>query len=245
MTSGGAPQGGGIYVAAGGQLTIRNSTVSGNTVADSDGPDARGGGIYVADQLELEHATVAGNNAFGGAGGGLYQAAAVGIEVSMTNTLLAENTGFACAGTPSQLETDHNLADDDSCELNGPGDLEDVDAGIAPLDDNGGPTDTHALISGSPAIDGSTNCGDPDQRGFSRSPRRVTSARTRGASGARSVTSTARRSTSTPTALERCSSGSTAAKRACSTRPAWTRGTPGSRSSRAVTTTRSMTAQTG
>ena len=167
VTSGGAPEGGGIYVAAGGQLTIRNSTVSGNTVTDTDGDSAQGGGIYIADQLELEHATVAGNAAV--EGGGLYQAASVGIEVSMTNTLLAENGGGACAGGTSQLETDHNLADDDSCELGGPGDQQVTDATIAPLDNYGGPTDTHALISGSPAIDGSNNCGAPDQRGVLRS----------------------------------------------------------------------------
>jgi hypothetical protein len=65
----------------------------------------------------------------------------------------------------------YNLADDDSCGFTEPTDLLVDDAMLGPLADNGGPTETHALLSGSPAIDaGSPNCPPPDtdQRGVVR-----------------------------------------------------------------------------
>jgi hypothetical protein len=44
------------------------------------------------------------------------------------------------------------------------------DALLGPLDDNGGPTQTHALLPGSPAIDAGDNafCPVTDQRGAAR-----------------------------------------------------------------------------
>jgi hypothetical protein len=46
-------------------------------------------------------------------------------------------------------------------------DLLDVDPKLGPLQDNGGPTQTHALLEGSPAIDAGDNTDAPefDQRG--------------------------------------------------------------------------------
>jgi hypothetical protein len=51
--------------------------------------------------------------------------------------------------------------------LNGPGDLPDTDPLLGPLQDNGGPTPTMALLPGSPAIDAGDNADAPDwdQRG--------------------------------------------------------------------------------
>jgi hypothetical protein len=65
----------------------------------------------------------------------------------------------------------HNLADDDSCGFTAPGDLVVANAMLGPLQDNGGPTETHDLLPGSPAIDaGSMDCPPPatDQRGVAR-----------------------------------------------------------------------------
>jgi putative cofactor-binding repeat protein/predicted outer membrane repeat protein len=165
VAGGGTPRGGGIYIAFGGDLTMSNSTVSGNTVTDTDGADARGGGIYAEDEFALEHATIAANRAV--IGGGVYQASTFSGN-SMTNTLVAANTGGACAGDASLIETDHTLADDGTCALNGSGDLPPGNARLAPLGNYGGPTNTHALYTGSPAINGSNNCGAPDQRGVVR-----------------------------------------------------------------------------
>jgi len=60
-------------------------------------------------------------------------------------------------------------SDDGGGVLTGPGDQINIDPMLGPLQDNGGPTSTHALLPGSPAI----NSGDPsfspppffDQRG--------------------------------------------------------------------------------
>jgi hypothetical protein len=65
----------------------------------------------------------------------------------------------------------HNLTDDTSCDFTATGDLVVADAMLGPLQDNVGPTETHDLLPGSPAIDaGSVNCPPPDtdQRGVVR-----------------------------------------------------------------------------
>jgi hypothetical protein len=64
-----------------------------------------------------------------------------------------------------------NLTDDTSCGFTEPTDLIVADAMLGPLQDNGGPTETHDLLDGSPAIDaGSLDCPPPDtdQRGVAR-----------------------------------------------------------------------------
>ena len=43
-----------------------------------------------------------------------------------------------------------------------------IDPRLGPLQDNGGPTPTHALLLGSPAIDASSACPATDQRGVTR-----------------------------------------------------------------------------
>ncbi|MGE0825951.1 MAG: choice-of-anchor Q domain-containing protein [Candidatus Binatia bacterium] len=60
----------------------------------------------------------------------------------------------------------HNLSSDTSCGLTRPGDLVGVDPLLGPLQDNGGPTLTHALLPGSPAIDAGDDlaCPASDQR---------------------------------------------------------------------------------
>ncbi|MCS7222228.1 MAG: choice-of-anchor Q domain-containing protein [Anaerolineae bacterium] len=66
----------------------------------------------------------------------------------------------------------HNLSDDATCAawLTASGDLNHTDPRLGPLQDNGGPTPTHALLPGSPAINAGTNVGCPptDQRGVPR-----------------------------------------------------------------------------
>jgi hypothetical protein len=50
------------------------------------------------------------------------------------------------------------------------GDLPNVDPLLGPLEDNGGPTDTHSLLAGSPAISAGNlpSCTAVDQRGATR-----------------------------------------------------------------------------
>jgi hypothetical protein len=64
----------------------------------------------------------------------------------------------------------HNLEDADTCGLSATGDLRGANAGLAGLADNGGLTHTHALQSGSAAIDAAdtSSCPATDQRGAAR-----------------------------------------------------------------------------
>ena len=68
------------------------------------------------------------------------------------------------------LTADHNnVLTDDTC-FAGASDLVVADAGLGSLADNGGPTLTHALLAGSPAIDAADAavCPATDQRGVTR-----------------------------------------------------------------------------
>ena len=63
-----------------------------------------------------------------------------------------------------------NIGTDGSCNLIAAGDQPATAPLLGALDDNGGPTQTHALLGGSPAIDaaGAAACPATDQRGVSR-----------------------------------------------------------------------------
>jgi len=71
----------------------------------------------------------------------------------------------------------YNLSSDGTCNFSGPGDLNNTDPVLGPLQNNGGPTQTQALLPGSPAIDagnpngctdGNGNLLKTDQRGAPR-----------------------------------------------------------------------------
>ena len=66
--------------------------------------------------------------------------------------------------------TGFNIAGDGSCNLNGPGDMNDTDPLLGSLSYHGGPTRTYLPLEGSPVIDAGDNisCPATDQRGFRR-----------------------------------------------------------------------------
>jgi CSLREA domain-containing protein len=132
---------GGIFNAAEGTLTLVNSTVSGNIANRSNG------GIFSFGALTLVHSTVSGNS--GGANGGIF--AGAGSSVTLKNSIVAGNSGRDCTGTIASAG--HNLDGDGTCDLTATGDLSAVDPMLGPLGNNGGPTETHTLLPGSPAID--------------------------------------------------------------------------------------------
>jgi hypothetical protein len=146
-------------------LTVTNSTLSGNTATDSlMGDPGQGGGIRNGGGLLwLQNSTIGGNSA--GDGGGIY-----GYGTSnVTNSVLGSNTGGECSGTITSH--DYNVASDDTCGLSQPHDQPHTDPLLGPLADNGGPTWTHALQRGSPAIDAGDCSGGAlgqDQRGMAR-----------------------------------------------------------------------------
>jgi hypothetical protein len=173
--------GGGIYH-AGDNMVILNSTVSNNFVwSHGKGGTARGGGIYSAGgQLRIAHSTIASNDCSNPdywvtpkAGGGI---AIGGGAVHIHDTIVANNF-FSGAGATRGPDLSGALASSDYNLVgnsNGgggyaPTDLLNVPPLLGPLQDNGGPTWTMALLPGSPAIDaGDPNPTDPppwDQRG--------------------------------------------------------------------------------
>jgi hypothetical protein len=59
----------------------------------------------------------------------------------------------------------YNLSSDHTCRFEGIGDLNNTDPNLGPLQDNGGPTKTMALLPGSPAIDTGNPDGCSDSQG--------------------------------------------------------------------------------
>ena len=142
-------------------MTMANSTVSGNT-SSLDGGGINNTGTFVT----LTNSTISGNIAADD-GGGIWN----GSILSLANTIVANNTSSRdCSGPITSLG--HNLIGDNSGCIFTPitGDLVDVDPLLGPLAANGRPTQTHALLPGSPAIDAGDNASAPatDQRGVAR-----------------------------------------------------------------------------
>jgi hypothetical protein len=182
-TGTGNGMGGGIYT-SGGTLSINSSTIAdneaigGSTAGLSYAGTASGGGLYIAGgSVSINNSTLADNQAISGAGtvpgteygGGIYNAAGPGA-LQMYDTILADNSA-GTAGPDMEggvTSLGHNLIGNSS---GGSGfaasDLVNVNPQLGPLQNNGGPTQTMALLPGSPAIDAGDNTSAPayDQRG--------------------------------------------------------------------------------
>jgi beta-glucanase (GH16 family) len=157
-----------------GDAQIENSTISGNTSLGW-----HGGAIFHTDGvLRLSHSTVAGNTAPGGTTGGIFVGTfgPGGAQASLLGSVFAGNSGDQCfrgffGPGPVSIESEGgNIASDGTCVLTAAGDQPGVDPLLAPLAANGGPSLTHALLPGSPAIDAaaSATCPATDQRGVAR-----------------------------------------------------------------------------
>ena len=154
-------------------LTVTNSTLSGNTAAGSGGGihnDGTFGGIAT---LNVTSATISGNSA-AVQGGGINNLG----SATVGNTIVAENAAPVAPDVFGAFNSaGYNLIGigDGSSGFGATGDqvgtaASPIDPLLGPLQDNGGPTWTMALLPGSPAID----AGDPglagttDQRGVLR-----------------------------------------------------------------------------
>jgi hypothetical protein len=152
-------------------VTLINTTVSGNSGAANGGGIANGIFGAGATTLILISSTLCSNSA--PRGNSVYNVNNSSSAVQIGNTIL--NAGGAAtnivsvAGTITSLG--YNLSSDDGGGfLTNATDQINVNPLLGPLQDNGGPVFTHALLSGSPAIDQGKNLsGDPtDARGFPR-----------------------------------------------------------------------------
>jgi CSLREA domain-containing protein len=146
-----------------GILSITNSTLSGNYALAV-------GGIFNSGTLTLTSSTLSGNFALMvNKIGGIFN---LGGTLEYANTIIA-NSGDDVGCTNEEngiiLSNTYNLVEDGSC-VGGAIGFVTGDPKLGDLDDNGGPTLTHALLPGSPAIDAGdpAYCPGSDQRGVAR-----------------------------------------------------------------------------
>jgi hypothetical protein len=158
--------GGGLTNYGSGNLT--NTTLSNNTASGTSA--LPGGAIQNWGQLQITQCTIAENSSSGGGGGVSNNGA-----VSMVNTLISANVGGNCHLAAEIVSQGHNLDSDNTCTLTDlQTDLRNIDPRLGSLQNNGGPTRTHALNPGSPAIDGAKYLLEiaVDQRGVPRPQRK-------------------------------------------------------------------------
>jgi CSLREA domain-containing protein len=181
--------GGGIYNTLG-TTTIVESMISENTVGAGT---ASGGGI-ANDQgtVSLTNVTLSVNAA--PEGGAIFNAPGVGGvsannvtiagsvstdavrnaggNVTFRNSIIAGSTDANCFAVTGSfiISSGHNISSDATCAFAAAGDMNSTDPLLGPPADNGGPTMTHALLDGSPAINAGDDdgCAATDQRGISR-----------------------------------------------------------------------------
>ena len=163
-----------------GSITITNCTISGNSAVAtgiSSSDTGYGGGISNGGDLQITSSTIAHNSASGdnGVGGGIN-----GFEPTRTDSsIIALNSapvGPDLTGAGGLQSTGYNIIGNNADAVINSQPTDQIGTPAAPIDpllgplaDNGGPTLTHALQPGSPAI----NRGDPaappqDQRGYGR-----------------------------------------------------------------------------
>jgi hypothetical protein len=149
--------GGGGVALYGGTLTMKNRTLTGNwIVADVFYPTADG--IEVRGTATITHSTIAGN----GMDVVIYAA-----SLTLRNSIVGDNASYASLSGVIANSGYNIIARADWGSGYVPSDILNVNPMLGPLADNGGPTQTRALLPGSPAIDSGTNQGSPewDQRG--------------------------------------------------------------------------------
>jgi CSLREA domain-containing protein len=162
----GADGGGGIWIGFS-TVAMTNCTISGNVVT---GGQAGGGGIWMdGSTVTVTNCTISGNSASAGwvSSGAIWKGDGT---VVVTNTLIDGE----CSLEHDLLSGGGNLeSPGSSCGFNRASDLPGVSSSALGLDglaDNGGSTLTHALLSGSAALDSGLNahCPGIDQRGQPR-----------------------------------------------------------------------------
>ena len=146
-------------------LSINNSTLSGNSSSFAGG----GGILNDHATLKLSNSTLSGNSG-GQRNGNVILNKQGTLEIGDT-ILNAETSNMNIVNDRGRITSfGYNLSSDNGGGvLTGPGDQINTNPILGPLQNNGGPTLTHALLTGSPAV----NAGDPgftpppdyDQRG--------------------------------------------------------------------------------
>jgi beta-glucanase (GH16 family) len=153
-----------------GTMAITNSTISGNTSTGW-----HGGAIFHTDgTVTISSSTITNNTGPDWAPSAIFNGSFGGPAptLTLTDSIVSGNRWYACErsiGANILISGGHNLVQDATCNP-AASDLIGVNPLLGALGDNGGPTQTHALGAGSPAIDaaGAASCPATDQRGVTR-----------------------------------------------------------------------------
>jgi hypothetical protein len=165
--------------------TVSTNTVTGGNGDQFDGLGGvdQGGGIWVDGgdddtRLDLFNSTVAGNTALNssgltgqpGMGGGVFNTDTGGDPADNTvtaiSTLIGDNSASQGADFVGDVNANFSLFESTSLTsinvvpvggVSADENVKGKDPKLGPLQNNGGPTQTHALLSGSPAIDRGNN----------------------------------------------------------------------------------------
>ncbi|MFF4350388.1 choice-of-anchor Q domain-containing protein [Streptomyces sp. NPDC001530] len=172
--------------------TVINSTIADNRVTDpGDRPGSLGGyggGVDIRGlgTVQILNSTVVGNSSSRGGGINIAPAYLDSLpspipdvidlplgRLVLQNSIVAGNISDGSSGDCEKAfavieSRGHNIDGDGSCRLTAEGDLPSRNALVGALEDNGGPTDTTALLPGSPALDAAAHCPAADQRGVPR-----------------------------------------------------------------------------
>ena len=148
---------GGAVVNADASIVVGELCDDGNDPSGAPGPEIKTRGVLASSEaiVLINFSTFVGNTA-GESGAALYDFPIPDPEsIHSKNSIYADNFSIgngSCAGAPVEDEGG-NYADDATCGFTGDG----ATLSVEMLDDNGGPTKTHELLSGDP-IDGAIDC---------------------------------------------------------------------------------------
>ena len=161
---------------AGGLRTLGNATIVNSTISGNTSTAWHGGALFATDgTVAISNSTIVGNNSPGGTAGGLMVATfGAPVSVTIADSVIADNGTYNCqvegGGAAVLTSLGGNVTTDPSCApIASDQDVGPSGALVDALADNGGPTLTHALLAGSPAIDAAVGaCPATDQRGVTR-----------------------------------------------------------------------------
>lgn len=184
------------YDIGGGIIAIRGGSIENSTI-DSNFSYGRGGGVAAFNPIAVSNSTFSGNIAQTGIGGALFlrwpatlaannstitanhaQAGGGGIWLPAAGSNLQSTIVFGNSAGPGffadvegrsafSVDGAHNLIGVTDPAVTLPADTLHANPSLGPLANNGGPTRTHALLAGSPAVDTGANPANLplDQRG--------------------------------------------------------------------------------
>lgn len=147
----------------GGLVSFSNSTITGNRAYI-------GGGVFSNGTTNINNSTITNNIASSNQGSGIASSGFAGVQTIVTSSLVSGNNNtdvdFTDDTTNTFISNGHNLIGDGNAvdAFNQATDITgNTNPGLGSLADNGGPTFTHAILEGSPAIDAGSN---PDNLEF-------------------------------------------------------------------------------